>query len=62
MLLVRPDELTVAVRECLLTMSLSRKSLTETMSELNWREGKWESFGKDLETALESQEAQACTA
>ena len=27
------------------------------MADLNWSEGKWKSYGKDLETALQSQEA-----
>ena len=36
-------------------------SLSENMSELDWEEGEWVSYGKDLETALQSEEAQACT-
>jgi hypothetical protein len=37
------------------------RSLTVTMSYLDWREGKWRAYGKDLETALKSKEARACT-
>ena len=36
------------------------RSLTETMSTLDWSDGKWKPYGKDLETALQSQEARAC--
>ena len=32
----------------------------EIMSHLDWTDGKWEPFGKDLETALQSKEAQLC--
>ena len=32
----------------------------ETMAELLWGEGKWKSYGKDLETALQSNEARSC--
>ena len=37
------------------------RSLTETMSELVWGEGDWKAYGKDLETALQSQEARSCS-
>ena len=37
------------------------RSLTETMSTVDWSEGRWKPYGKDLETALQSKEAQACT-
>ena len=37
------------------------RSLTETMLTLHWHEGDWKPYGKDLETALQSQEARACS-
>ena len=37
------------------------RSLTETMSMLDWGKGKWKAYGKDLEAALQSKEARACT-
>ena len=37
------------------------RSLTETMSTLDWSEGNWKAYGKDLETVLQSQEARSCT-
>ena len=37
------------------------RSLTETMSELNCSAGKWKAYGKDLEMALQSQEARSCS-
>ena len=36
------------------------RSLTETMSYLDWGRGKVKEYGKDLETALQSKEARAC--
>ena len=36
-------------------------SLTENTSELDWSEGKWKPYGKDLKTVLQSEEAHACT-
>ena len=57
------DELRVAVCDRFLTISLlsSFLDLAETMSTLYWSEGKWKKYGKDLETALQSQEARACS-
>ena len=37
------------------------RALTETMLKLDWSKGKWKAYGKDLETALQSQEARSCT-
>ena len=36
-------------------------SFPDNMSTVDWSEGKWKPYGKDLETALQSEEAQACT-
>jgi hypothetical protein len=36
-------------------------ALPENMSRLEWKKGRWKPFGKDLETALQSEEAQACS-
>ena len=42
-------------------LSSSRRSLTGTLSRLDWRQGKWELYAKDLEMALQSEEARACS-
>ena len=56
----------VADWDCLLTVSsvfvLFCRSLTETMSWLDWGEGRWKPYGKDLETALQSKKARSCSA
>ena len=36
-------------------------ALALNMSTLDWRQGKWRPYGNDLETALQSQEARACS-
>ena len=39
----------------------SSADLAENMSTLQWGEGRWRQYGNDLETALQSQEAQSCS-
>ena len=58
------DKLMVAACNGLLTVlssPLLQISQSETMSELDWGQGKWRVYGKALEMALQSQEARACS-